>query len=756
MLLGTLLSRQMAQAQTKGNAAAAFELINWQRQVVDTRGFAGQSSDLVLDADGYPHVVYLRSEGPGSHVFYMRWDGVTWQKEIVDDVILAGNQVSIALDAQQQPHVTYQDAHNQDLYYAFRDGSGWHTARLIDQGVVGRFNNIVLTNLGIAVTYLDETQGEIDVIFGAVDSLAFSPPQRVAQTTTLGQHGLAVNSQGWPRVSYHDSVNGNLMLAAYQINGTWSTATVADFGDVGVTSSLAYDSSDTPHITASVLYGNRYFLNYYTFTGSSWLDEGVAADVNLSVGRYHALALDGNGRPVVAYVNDTEHSLMLARRESAYNWQTETIDTYNVTRVGGIGVDAADNPIVSYDESNYGDLIVSGGGSDWQTRIVYDNNAQPNHLPALALNGHTPAAVFHTEASQPDSVQFAGWDGAAWADDLVTLGADTAVSTSLVYSANGRPHAAYYQPATRQVMFARLVNNIWEAAPAVTLPAGTAVGPDLVLMLVGQEEYPTLAFSIYEPSSGAALVLAQAVDDNWTQMTLPVAGQTTPLAPLAADYHYGGGVSIAYFNSANNTANEAFFDGAWHETVVANGVQVTALDTAVSRRRLDNGNPFNMPTIAFYDANANQIVYLRREDGTTWAPRVVTAPAGSVESLAITLIGNATTRPRIAAVTADNAVRLFHADGESFMWVAETVVAAGTAVRSHVNLAFGDRERLTYLEDGVVMHAFRSATSQAPVVPGEADNFMVGMQKSICHCFMAPSWCRAGSTFAFRSGPEQA
>ena len=739
-MLSTFWGGEMEPTEAQVTVPASLPPITWQRQVVDPRGYSGQFSDLVLDADGYPHIAYSRSEGVSSILFYMRWDGVTWQKERVDNTIPVGNEVSIMLDAQQRPHIAYQDSVNQDLYYAFRDESGWHSARLVHLGVVGRFNNIALTNLGVAITYFDETQGEIDILFGAVGSLTFGLPQRVAQTATLGQHGLAVNSQGRPRVSYHDSVNGDLMLASQQISGAWTSETVGDMGNVGVTSSLAYDSNDVPHIAASVFYENRYFLNYYTFNGSTWQDEGVAANVNLSVGQYHDLTVDDNGRATIAYIDSTNRSLKLARRESLFNWQTETIDTTNVTRVGGIGVDAAGEPIVSYYESDYGDLVVSSGGSDWQTRIVYDNNAQPNYLPSLALNGHSPAVTFHTKATQPNSTQLAGWDGTAWADDLVTLGADATVSSPLVYDGNGRSHAAYYQPATHQIMFAMLVNNVWEEVPAVTLPAGTSIGPDLNLMLVGLEEYPTLAFSAYNVTNGATLMLAQAVAGVWSQSSLPVVGQSAPLAPLSADYHYGGGMSIVYFNSVDNTLNEAFYDGTWQETVVANGVQVTAVSTTVSRRRLSNGDPTNTPTITYYDANANEIVYARLEDVSTWIPRVVATPSSPVESLATVFIGNATTRPRIAAITVDNAVRLFGADGENFAWVEESVVAGGTAVRSHVNLAFGDRERLSYLEDGVVMHAFRTATTLAPVSPVEDSSAFGGLQNGNCVCLIVACW----------------
>ena len=191
-------------------------------------------------------------------------------------------------------------------------------------------------------------------------------------------------------------------------------------------------------------------------------------------------------------------------------------------------------------------------------------------------------------------------------------------------------------------------------------------------------------------------------------------------------------------------------------------MSATSVATAVSRRRLEGGIPANTPTVAYYDATANQLVYLEKDAETqTWVSHPVGTPAAPVKSLALVLLNNAVTRPRLAVITTDNAVRLFSANGDSFNWVEESVVAAGTAVRSRVNLAFGDRERLTYLEDGFVWHAFRSATTQAPVVPAEPNGLSGGLYPSFCFCFVLQKWCagenlqRQPSGNAFASKPVQ-
>lgn len=76
----------------------------WQVQLVDTRGDAGYSPSLALDANGYPHISYGRlfqdPDDTVSYLHYARWDGVRWHSEFVDNSVY---HTAIALDAGGNP-----------------------------------------------------------------------------------------------------------------------------------------------------------------------------------------------------------------------------------------------------------------------------------------------------------------------------------------------------------------------------------------------------------------------------------------------------------------------------------------------------------------------------------------------------------------------------------------------------------------------------------------------------------------------------
>ena len=127
--------------------------------------------------------------------------------------------------------------------------------------------------------------------------------QTIDSDGDVGKHtSLALNSNGFPVISYYDETEDDLKVAVCN-NATCNTPTITPVdtpGDVGKYTTLALTSSDYP------------IISYYDETNDD-LKIAVCNDIACTnptltsldspglVGQYNSLALNSDGYPVVSY-----------------------------------------------------------------------------------------------------------------------------------------------------------------------------------------------------------------------------------------------------------------------------------------------------------------------------------------------------------------------------------------------------------------------------------------------------------------------
>lgn len=249
------------------------------------------SFSLAINGDGAPALAYL-AEPSRDLVFAERRAG-RWTAETIDAEGHVGYFVSLAFDRQGRPHLSYFDQTNNDLKYATRTQHGWSTQTIDSSGLPGFHIPAGFTRLALvcAPTLLDCAAEQPQVAYLAYRYKPYDGALRYATS----------DGQVW-RIETIDATRGS-----------------------GGFPSLAIDRAGQPWIS-------YYRLSTWDFTlgelrlahrsARGW--EIVTLDQGDYVGRYNALALTPDDRPVVAYNVATPGLLRLAWQQPG--WHSARID----------------------------------------------------------------------------------------------------------------------------------------------------------------------------------------------------------------------------------------------------------------------------------------------------------------------------------------------------------------------------------------------------------------------------------------------
>jgi hypothetical protein len=110
------------------------ESVGWHVEVVDPSNYAGWYSSIALDSAGRPHIAYCTNYFPRAlcdDLRYASYDGTAWVTTTVDSAGWTGGWSSLVLDAQDRPRIAYchywysiEWSYCDQLRYASFDGTG--------------------------------------------------------------------------------------------------------------------------------------------------------------------------------------------------------------------------------------------------------------------------------------------------------------------------------------------------------------------------------------------------------------------------------------------------------------------------------------------------------------------------------------------------------------------------------------------------------------------------------------------------------
>ncbi len=272
--------------------------------------------------------------------------------------------------------------------------------------------------------------------------------QTVDSTGDVGEYtSLAVDSSGYPHISYYDDSNAHLKYATW--NGScWDIQVVDNTGRVGHVgqytvgdTSLALDNSGAPHISYMAhIRQTSYELRYAVRRGSSW-DVETVGDTG---GLFPSLALDNGDYPHIAYY-DSNYDLKYAAWNGSC-WDIQTVDSAGrLGSVPSLVLDSSGYPHISYWHHTYSTLKYAvWNGSSWDVQAL-DNafsGHSPGWNPSLALDSNGSAHISYPDWTN-DNLSYLVWTGSLWHFQTVDSVGDVGYFPSLALDSSGYPHISY-------------------------------------------------------------------------------------------------------------------------------------------------------------------------------------------------------------------------------------------------------------------------------------------------------------------------
>lgn len=328
----------------------------WAISTVDS---LGQDPSLTLDSNGRPHISYQDLEN--DDLKYAFWDGSSWIRTTVDSVSYVGYTSSLALDSNDRPHISYSFRWIPfNSKYAVLEGNSWKITNV-------DFNGSMSSSLAL------DSKGRPHISYSSTSlwyvfwNGTFWKSTIVDSSGNVGEYlSLAMDSKDQPHICYclyeksiySDHKNGILKYARFS-GANWEFMTIDSVG-LSTDINLVLDSNDRPHITYCD--GNApYHLKYAVLENNSF--NSITVDPDIAAGIYSSLAIDCNNRPHIAYYDitnstyyddtntlrlDTATGILKYARFTGADWEILTVNSQKAGFDMSLVLDGNDQPHISY------------------------------------------------------------------------------------------------------------------------------------------------------------------------------------------------------------------------------------------------------------------------------------------------------------------------------------------------------------------------------------------------------------------------
>lgn len=351
----------------------------------------------------------------------------------------------------------------------------WNVPQLLDNSgnMVGESSSLIIVNGNPAMSYYDETAGDLKYIRATnAAGSAWGSPITVQSSNFVGEFTSMAIVSGNPAISYYDWTNGNLMyVRANDANGsTWGTpVTVVSSGDVGKYTSLVVVNGNPAIAYFDESNDDLEFVRATNTTGSTWGTPVVVQSTG-TVGWFASMQIV-NGNPAIAYydVSNGDMEYVRATNNTGSTWGTPVI----IQSTNTVGLYCSmevvnGNPAVSfYDDSN-DDLRFArandANGATWGVPVTLDQNGDVGMYTSLKIIDGNPAIAYYDNTNNDVKyIRATNTSGTAWGSPATFETTGDVGEYACLQFVNGAPAISYHDDTNDDLRYVNLCNT-WTGA----------------------------------------------------------------------------------------------------------------------------------------------------------------------------------------------------------------------------------------------------------------------------------------------------
>lgn len=553
----------------------------WQISILDTGADGCTSIDL--KSDNLPAIAYQKNSNLYFKEYTCSGTTCTWSAaQRIDSAPDTGEECGLAFDSNNRPHIAYSDESNNDLKYAFYNGTAW-TLTTVDSSYQSGLS-------------------------------------------------LAVDSSNHPHIAYSGS--GFKLYYAFLNHSTWEITKVDDTSTLQTSISLYQNRYDSPHIAYNTADGSKYaHLDEANAncTASGWacnVTNPSEIPVYLSL---HMITENSNPAARLVYHDLNSLDMKYIDDTDSSQWFGRSLNFTSAHPTKGVSLAFTDyDPVISYVDSSsrilkYAKRDGSKGGptcgSDSTGWICQNTSFDADFNTSLAVDYYYDQPNILFEHKSPYGLHLTHFNGATW-DTPSTISTNNikSLDQKLICSFVGsdyvcNTHIAFFDENTDSVIYAHTVESAgncgggsWQCETVENSLGSSDGGTDLEMDPSGKP-----AVSYYNVATGQVRIAyrvgnltgtgCNTGNGNWDCDTVETVGNITPVTALA--FTESNTAILAYYSENASAIRYAY------NTTPRGAFTSQNIYLVTNSRDLDLVAREGLIAIAFYDYDQKNLVLAR-------------------------------------------------------------------------------------------------------------------------------------------------